>query len=84
MKLTHILSRFFLTHILSNEDKPAGKPHYSPFGVKDDEEFPGIQYEVGYNLIYCFYRTSCLVSKEYLYPNVVENIMPGTKGEALF
>jgi hypothetical protein len=27
MKLTHMLSRFFLNHILSNEDKITVKPH---------------------------------------------------------
>ena len=31
MKLTHILSKFFLTHILSNGDKLAGKSHRETF-----------------------------------------------------
>ena len=35
MKLTHILSRFYLTHILSNEDKLAGKPQPVPDEAPD-------------------------------------------------
>src|SRR3989442_14064631 len=35
MKLTHILSRFYLTHILSNEDKLAGNPQPVPDEAPD-------------------------------------------------
>jgi hypothetical protein len=33
MKLTHILSKFFLTHILSNGDKTNVKSHNESFSV---------------------------------------------------
>ena len=47
MKLTHILSKFFLTHILSNGDKLACNSQLEP--TKDDAAYGGFTdfYESG-------------------------------------
>jgi hypothetical protein len=41
MKLTHILSSFFLTHILSKKDKLADKPHSVTEAISEDLERQG-------------------------------------------